>query len=53
MTEFKSGKFKTVTKFLWFPKYINKKLCFLEYVTITYKRIDGEWIEIKTIINNN
>jgi hypothetical protein len=53
MTEFKSGKFKNVTKFLWLPTYINKKICFLEYVTITYKKVDGKWVKINTNITNN
>lgn len=49
MTKHKVGKYKTVTKFLWLPTYINKKLCWFKYVDIIYKMVDGEWKEIKTI----
>ena len=50
MNKHRVGKYKTVTKFIWFPTHINKKLYWFKHVDTTYKMVYGEWVEIlKTI----
>lgn len=52
MKEYIVGKYKTITEFIWKPKYINGRFWFLETMITTYRKIDGIW-EVMLVCDKN